>query len=137
MKRLMFGRRFELPASVARGLEAVFAKGVTEVVIIEDSLYAQLHWRIRATTRPNRILLVGSGTEFISDPEIVLHEYFHVLRQWHTGRLTRCRYLVESARHGYWNNHFEIEARGFAAEALARYRQVAGSAVDAGGSAKI
>lgn len=137
MKRLMFGRRFALPAIVARGLEAVFAKRVTDVVIIEYSLYAQLHWRITATTRPNRILLVGSGTEFISDPELVLHEYFHVLRQWHTGQLTRWRYLVESARHGYWNNHFEQEARAFAAEALARYREVAGSAADAGRSTKI
>jgi hypothetical protein len=41
-----------------------------------------------ATTRPNRILLAVSGAEFIADPELLLHEYFHVLRQWHMGDVT-------------------------------------------------
>jgi hypothetical protein len=30
-----------------------------------------------ATTRPNRILLAASGAEFIANPEMLLHEYFH------------------------------------------------------------
>jgi len=60
---------------------------------------------------------------FIAEPEMVLHEYFHVLRQWSTGNLTRSRYLIESMRRGYWENRFEREARDFAADALARYRE--------------
>jgi hypothetical protein len=123
-KRSLFGRRYVLPALVARRLEEVFAESVKDVVIIEYSFYARLHLGMRATTRPNRILLAGSGTEFVSNAELVLHEYFHVLRQWRTGRLTHWRYLVESARRGYWNNHFEREARGFAADALSSYRAV-------------
>jgi hypothetical protein len=75
-----------------------------------------------ATTRPNRILLAISGTEFIANPDLLLHEYFHVLRQWGTGRLTRWRYLVESARRGYRANEYEQEAREFAAAAVELYR---------------
>jgi hypothetical protein len=74
-----------------------------------------------ATTRPGCILLAISGREFIANPEILLHEYFHVLRQWGTGRLTRRRYLLESARRGYWENRFEREAREFSAGNVDRY----------------
>ncbi len=122
--RSMFGRRYVLPALVTRGLETVFAESVADVVVIEYSRYARLHWGARATTRPNRILLAGSGAAFVSDPELVLHEYFHVLRQWKTGQLTRWRYLVESAGRGYWNNQFEREAREFAARTSCRYGSV-------------
>ena len=48
------------------------------------------------------------------DPELVLHEYFHVLRQWNTGALTTWRYVRESLRR--WlsrQNRFEVEARAF------------------------
>jgi hypothetical protein len=44
----------------------------------------------------------------------MLHEYYHVLKQWETGALTIPRYLVETAVRGYWKNRFEVEARGFA-----------------------
>jgi hypothetical protein len=83
-----------------------------------------------ATTRPNRIWLATSGAEFIANPEMVLHEYFHVLRQWSTGYLNRRRYLIESMRFGYWENRFEREAREFSAKALGRYL---GYLRDAGG----
>jgi hypothetical protein len=49
-------------------------------------------------TRPSRILLAIDGQEFVSNAELLLHEYFHVIRQWGTGRLTRWRYLLESTR---------------------------------------
>jgi len=63
--RSLFGRRYVLPALVARRLEEVFAESVKDVVIIEYSFYARLHLGMRATTRPNRILLAGSrpGTD--------------------------------------------------------------------------
>ncbi len=40
-------------------------------------LYARAHLGMRATTRPNRILLAISGAEFVADSELLLHEYFH------------------------------------------------------------
>jgi hypothetical protein len=52
----------------------------------------------------------------------VLHEYFHVVRQWQPRRLTIWRYLVESLRRGYWLNRFEIEAREFASAQTPRFR---------------
>jgi hypothetical protein len=59
-------------------------------------------------------LLRGSAKDFWNDPELILHEYFHVIRQWQPRHLTVWRYLIESARNGYWNNCYEIEARAFA-----------------------
>jgi hypothetical protein len=118
----LFGRRYMLPPSVAAALEHVFAEPVGGVIVIEHSRYARLHRGMCATTRPNRILLAISGTSFVADPEVLLHEYFHVLRQWRTGYLTRWRYVVESARRGYWDNRYELEAREFALGAAEQYR---------------
>jgi hypothetical protein len=92
--------------------------------VIEHSRYAQLHVGARATTRRGRILLAGPAESFWRDPELVLHEYFHVLRQWQPRRLTIVRYLIECARHGYWLNIYEIEAREFAAAHAPRLRRL-------------
>jgi len=102
-------------------LDQVFEEAVGPVQVIEYSRYAQAHLGMVATTRPNLIMLVNGGDQFIADPVMVLHEYFHVLRQWGTGRLTRWRYLIESARRGYWENRFEREAREFSAGVVDRY----------------
>jgi hypothetical protein len=82
----------------------------------------RFHWRAIATTRPNRIYLRGSGKEFFADGPLMLHEYFHVLRQWSTGDLTIGRYLAECFRRGYWDNRYEIEAREFTATEIFRFR---------------
>ncbi len=119
----LFGRRYMLPPPVTAALEHVFAESVGGVIVIEHSRYARLHRGMCATTRPNRIFLAISGAAFVADPELLLHEYFHVLRQWRTARLTRWRYVVESARRGYWDNRYELEAREFAAEATEQYRR--------------
>ncbi len=92
----LFGRRYLLPAPVTAALQQVFAEPVGGVIVIEHSRYARLHRGMCATTRPNRILLAMSGAAFVADHELLLHEYFHVLRQWRTARLTRWRYVVES-----------------------------------------
>ena len=86
------------------------------------------HLGMSATTRPNRILLAGSGAEFVANPELLLHEYFHVVRQWRKGELTRWRYLKESMRRGYWANRYECEAREFTAAALPSYERFLGCA---------
>lgn len=111
----MLGHRSSIPAPIASALREVFGESVDHIRVIENSLYARMHLGARATTRRGRILLRGSAKDFWSDPELILHEYFHVLRQWQTRRLTIWRYLKESALNGYWHNCYEIEARGFAA----------------------
>jgi hypothetical protein len=82
-----------------------------------------MHIGARATTRRNRILLRDSAEAFWRDPELVLHEYFHVLRQWQPRRLTIWKYIKEWLRHGYWHSCYEIEARQFAASHCHRLRQ--------------
>lgn len=111
----MLGYRSIIPAPVAFALHEVFGERVDHIRVIENSLYARLHFGARATTRRGRILLRGSAADFWNDPELVLHEYFHVVRQWQSRRLTIWKYLMESARNGYWHNCYEIEARAFAA----------------------
>jgi hypothetical protein len=115
------GQDYALPTAVSAALEKIFEESVGGVRIVEHSLYARAHLGMSATTRPNLILLAISGPEFIANSEMVLHEYFHVLRQWRTGYLNRRRYLLESMRSGYWENRFEREAREFSAQALGRY----------------
>ena len=117
-----------LPARVRRALAEVFGDAVDDVVLREHSWFARLHRGARATTRRNTIYLRGSLDDFLADPELVLHEYFHVLRQWNRGRLTQWAYLRESWRNGYWQNRYERQARRFVrmrlqayAKALARF----------------
>lgn len=114
-------RRYVLPARVRDALEHTFGERVDHVVVVEHSRYARLHAGMRATTRPNRILLTGSGDDFVRHADLVLHEYFHVLRQWQPRRLTRTAYVIESVRRGYRANRFEVEANAFVAEHLVRF----------------
>ncbi|WP_129641521.1 eCIS core domain-containing protein [Peristeroidobacter agariperforans] len=111
----MLGHRSSIPAPIATALREIFGESVDHIRVIENSFYARMHLGARATTRRGRILLRGSANDFWNDPELILHEYFHVLRQWQTRRLTIWKYLKESARMGYWHNCYEIEARAFAA----------------------
>jgi hypothetical protein len=92
----------------------MFGERVDYVRVVEHSLLARLHSCDHATTRRRRIYLRGGAAGFFSNPELMLHEYCHVIRQWEPRRLTAWRYLVESLRRGYWQNCFEIEAREFA-----------------------
>jgi hypothetical protein len=100
---------------VLAALREIFGEEAAHIRVIERSAYARLHRGARATTRRNRILLRDSADDFWRDPELVLHEYFHVLRQWQPRRLTILRYVLEWLKRGYWRNRFEIEAREFAA----------------------
>ena len=76
------------------------------------------------TTRRNSIRLPPTlpVDEFFADHGLVLHEYYHVLRQWNTGDLSRRSYAAEFMRNGSADgNRFEDAADSFAkshAEAL-------------------
>jgi hypothetical protein len=118
------GRRVYPPPQVLTALKALFGEGVEHVAVIENSTIARLHGRVTATTRLRRIYLRDSALIFFQDSELMLHEYCHVLLQWESGKLTILRYLIESARHGYWNNRFEVEARRFACENLQRFLEL-------------
>ena len=111
---MLFGRSIPVPEAVGAALELLFGESIGHVRVIEYSLFARLHVSNNATTRRRRIYLRGSAAEFFKNPSLMLHEYCHVLKQWEPRTLTVPRYLVESARRGYWNNRFEIEARAFA-----------------------
>ena len=103
-----------MPPVMRAALVELLGDELDGVEIVECSWYARLHVGARATTRRNRILLRGAAAEFFADPELVLHEYFHVLRQWNRGRLSIPRYLAEWLRRGYWRNRYEHQARRFA-----------------------
>lgn len=108
------GRKVALPGSLRAALEVVIGDPISHVRLVEYSLYARLHPRAIATTRRRRIYLRGSAQDFFDDPWLMLHEYFHVLKQWESGDLTIARYCLEWFRKGYWQNRFEVEARAFA-----------------------
>lgn len=118
------GRKVSIPTPIAAALENIFGESVTHVRVIENSRFARLHLGARATTRRGRIYLADSAAIFWCDPELLLHEYFHVVRQWQVGHLTVIRYLIECARRGYWLNKYEIEARAFAAAHVGRLRKL-------------
>ena len=112
-----------VPAELRRALTDLFGDPVDEVVVRERSWFARLHGRARATTRRNTIYLRGSLDEFLADPELMLHEYFHVLRQWNRGRMNLWGYLAEWSRRGYWENRYERQARRFVGLRLAAFRR--------------
>jgi hypothetical protein len=119
----MIRRRSLPPAYVLAALREIFNEQVDHVRVFERSWYARMHMGATATTRRGRILLRDSADAFWRDPELILHEYFHVLRQWQPRRLTLWRYVIEWLRRGYWHNRFEIEARQFAAAHREHLRQ--------------
>jgi len=111
---MKLGRTVRVPETTAAALELVFGEHIDQVRVTEHSLFARLHACNHATTRRRRIYLLGSATVFFHNPGLMLHEYYHVLKQWETGALTVPRYLIESVLRGYWKNRFEVEASDFA-----------------------
>jgi hypothetical protein len=104
-----------LPGPLRERLLELFGPGIGEVRIVEYSWINALHGWPLAVTRRNRIYLRWGLAEFAAHPQLVLHEYFHVIEQWNTGRLTAWRYLLQNLRRGYHANPYEMEARAFAA----------------------
>ena len=111
-----------MPAELRRALTEVFGDPVDGVVLREHSWFARLHGHATATTRRNTIFLRGSVDDFFANPEPLLHEYFHVLRQWNRGRMNAIDSLLEWYRRGYWQNRYERQARRFVNLLLAAFR---------------
>ena len=121
---MWFGNSCPPPKDVQQALESLFGEPVGHIKVVQYSIYVRFHLRAIATTRRNRIYLRGSAKEFFADGPLVLHEYFHVIRQWTPGDLTIPRYLTECFRRGYWDNRYEVEAREFTTNEIFRYRQL-------------
>lgn len=102
------------------------------VSIVEHSRFARLHAAV-AVTRRDAIYLRDSAEAFLANPELTLHEYYHVLCQWNTGELSVARYLAEWVRQGmsYHRIAYEAQARAFAANNLSRYCTLLGAGYDA------
>jgi hypothetical protein len=133
----MTSTREVLSAAQRAALERLLGAPVDDVELVENSWYARLHLGARATTRRNRILLAGSASAFAADPALVLHEYYHVLRQWNRGRLTTWRYLVEWLRRGYVESRYERHARRFAASRLSAFQRMTSGAAAGQAPARI
>lgn len=123
----MVGRRVSLPEPLRRSLRDTFGERfhdvIDEVRVFEHSWIAWAHARAMATTRRRRIYLRHDADAFFADPVLVLHEYFHVLRQWETRDLSVWRYVREWLRRGYFDNRYEVEARMFASVQQPRFRE--------------
>jgi hypothetical protein len=57
------------------------------------------------------------ATTVSMDAELLLHEFRHV-QQFESSVSFPLRYLLESARRGYFANRFEVDARDYAAQRL-------------------
>ncbi len=95
-----------------RCLQQIFNKSIDSIKF--DMAGPSEKWD--ATTRVNLIRLYISCDEFFSSPSEVLEEYYHVLEQWNTGRLTILGYVDEYLLNGYRCNKYEREAKKYARE---------------------
>jgi RHS repeat-associated protein len=116
----------KLTPNMKQCLENLFNKPVYKVKIVEK-INKKTKWG--AITGRDKITIHVPCDDFLTDPETVLEEYYHVLEQWDTGRLSKLKYAIEWAKHGYENNKYEIEAKAFAkqhVEELKKCLQCAG-----------
>jgi hypothetical protein len=106
-----------------RCLDKVLGEDVENVAIKAESWFAKLHGY--ATTRRNTIYVNDTCSGFFGNHFTVLEEYYHVLKQWNTGRLgSAAEYVYDNWRDGgYDKNRWEVEAKTFAGNKLEEYKQ--------------
>jgi RHS repeat-associated protein len=108
--------------NMKRCLEKIFGSPVGSVRVRNKKVIGNNF----VTTRRNVIRLPPSFPceGFWSDLRLVLHEYFHVMRQWNVGRLSRRDYVREWLDQGSAaGNRFEDEANDFAREKLEEFKK--------------
>ena len=115
---------YTMPGYVINALEDLFSESVSQVRVIEHSWYAVLHGKILATTRRELILLNMGGDAFSQLPELVLHEYYHVVKQWRNGELSALKYVIESAKNGYINNKYEVATNRYVQQNISRFKHL-------------
>jgi len=109
----------QVPPQLQCCLEQIFGESVGGISVFANSLMSKLHNNYY-TTRRNTIYLPGNCSRFFNDEWLVLHEYYHVVDQWNTSRLTVRLYLLEAAiqkmmgKDPHKDNRYEKEADAFA-----------------------
>ncbi|MGZ0028132.1 RHS repeat domain-containing protein, partial [Stenotrophomonas sp. S4] len=112
------------PASGAMAdcLEMIFGRSVSGVDVRNKAVVNNEF----ITTRKNSIRLPPnvSVDDFFEDRKLVLHEYYHVIRQWNTGELSRRAYVAEFMRNGSaQGNKFEDAATAFAGANVSEFNK--------------
>lgn len=115
---------YKMPDHMIIALEDLFCESVDHIQVIEHSRYAALHGRILATTRKELILLNMGGETFSRLPELVLHEYYHVVKQWRNDELTAFKYIIESVKNGYINNKYEVATNRYVQQNIVRFKHL-------------
>lgn len=110
----------QLTPGMKRCLGTIFNTNVSNVKIIEKLNPTAGYI---ATTRKNRIIITIPCSDFLNDPDTVLHEYYHVLEQWGKMRLFWLRYGWQYLLHGYKNNKYEKKAGKFAKDHKDEYEK--------------
>lgn len=110
-----------LSADMSKCLKELFGPDVDQVEILERQKKKEPKYII--TTRKNKIILRWPTCEdFKKMDAVVLEEYFHVIKQWNTGKMTKLKYGIEHMKNGYDNNKFEVEAWEFVSQNIDAYQ---------------
>ena len=119
----------DLPNEFKSGLRLLLGNSIDTVAIYEESGRVALFNSFGkitgtstiATTLRDTIYLKGNISELVVNTALILEEYYHVVEQWNNG-LTQRAYLSESTKQflsgndPYFDNKFEVEAKGFASQ---------------------
>ena len=114
------GLRCQLGPQWNTCLTRIFGAPVGQIEVLDNTALPQMFTGNMAFTLPGTIFIPGKCSEFWDDWYLVLHEYYHAVDQWGSGRLTLSSYLAESGyqwirgRDPYSQNRFEREAKDFA-----------------------
>jgi len=69
-------------------LEKILEENIDNIEVHEDKLFVNLHGiKSGAVTRPGKIYISMTCNDFFQNdwPDFILHEYFHVTKQWAKG----------------------------------------------------
>ncbi len=105
--------------AMATCLMIIFKGGISKVDVESGILGVLWHSGnplVRSVTRRNKIYTVDDLQNFWNDHRHVLHEYYHVVRQWNTGKLTLPKYAKAHEK-------YEEAAKRFARRNLKRFNK--------------
>lgn len=114
-KSILSGSIFNLQFVTVCCLAELFGNGVYTVTVRQNSTLPE--WQdslcrigtlkknenkkcqhTNATTRKQSVFVRNGGFEFEQDSATLIHEFFHVIRQWDNGRMNRRTYLANDAK---------------------------------------